>query len=60
MDEIYRFKLMILTNSTIIDMEEKRNLIKKLSNLNIIQYSKFYYTSVKNYYDLQTPTVEVI
>ena len=60
MDEIYRFKLMILTNSTIIDMEGKRNLIKKLSNLNIIQYSKFYYTSVKNYYDLQTPTVEVI
>ena len=60
MNEIYRFKLMILTNSTIIDMEEKRNLIKKLSNLNIIQYSKFYYTSVKNYYDLQTPTAEVI
>ena len=60
MDEKYGFKLMILTNSTIIDMEEKRNLIKKLSNLNIIQYSKFYYTSVKNYYDLQTPTVEVI
>lgn len=52
MDENYRFKLMILTNSTIIDMEEKRNLIKKLSNLNIIQYSKFYYTSVKNYYNL--------